>query len=297
MSTTNGFKLPSGAGAVPTADGFISVNTTNHDLVWGSSGSTFVGAIAATGTGTATTCTNQVITAISAVATPTCTTIALSFLPTQGTDTNLLTSGTISGGAATPLCLDANSGATTVGCLFGQSTASGSYWMAFTVSFVPSAGVAATFSQAINVPEIFEFNLPIQAKVTEITFNIIAAAAASTGDLGMYNSSGTLVWHTGSITTTSTGVQTITITTATLNPGQYYWASCESSVSVTATSITTTATAFGAIMGAANSPAHSWGNDATDTCTAGVLPGTITTTNITNQTGNGFVPIMAKLGN
>ena len=35
---------------------------------------------------------------------------------TQGTDTSLLTSGTISGGAGTGLCLDANHGATTVGC-------------------------------------------------------------------------------------------------------------------------------------------------------------------------------------
>src|SRR5262249_13584100 len=37
-STTTGFKIPLGAGAVPTADGFESFNTTNHTSVFGSNG-------------------------------------------------------------------------------------------------------------------------------------------------------------------------------------------------------------------------------------------------------------------
>lgn len=216
----------------------------------------------------------------------------------QGTDSKLLSAGTISSTPALPICSDANAGATTTGCVgAAQITAAGSFWMAFTVGVTPSAGASATLSQAANVPEIFEFNLPYQAKVSEVTFDVIAAAATSTGDLGMYDTTGTLVWHTGSITTTATGIQTISITPVTMNPGQYYWAACESSTSVTFTSISAANAPFSAILGAASSPAHSWGNDATDTCTAGVLPGTITIANITNQTGSGFVPIMAKLGN
>ena len=73
---TTGLLIPSAAGAIPTADGQIAVNTTTHALVTGSNGTTIVEAAAATGTGTATTCTNQVITAISAVAAPTCSSVA-----------------------------------------------------------------------------------------------------------------------------------------------------------------------------------------------------------------------------
>lgn len=77
ISTTGGFKLPSAAGAIPTADSFPAFNTTNHTLVWGSNGVTIVGAAAATGTGTATTCSNQFVRAISSLVAPTCSTVAL----------------------------------------------------------------------------------------------------------------------------------------------------------------------------------------------------------------------------
>lgn len=78
-SPTAGLKLPSAAGAIPTADGFPAVNTTNHTLVYGSNGTTLVSAVAATGTNTATTCTNQAVTAVSGVAIPTCSTITPAF--------------------------------------------------------------------------------------------------------------------------------------------------------------------------------------------------------------------------
>lgn len=91
-STTAGLKIPAAAGAAPTADDFIAFNTTNHTHVWGSNGTTMVGAIAATGTGTATTCTNQFITAVSSLAVPTCTTATLAGaqFANQGTTTTLL---------------------------------------------------------------------------------------------------------------------------------------------------------------------------------------------------------------
>ena len=71
-----GFTLPAGAGFAPTVDGQIATNTTNHTLVYGGNGTALVSAVAATGTNTATTCTNQVITAISGIAAPTCSTVA-----------------------------------------------------------------------------------------------------------------------------------------------------------------------------------------------------------------------------
>lgn len=91
-SVTAGLKLPSAAGAVPTADGFDAFNTTNHTQVWGSNGTTIVGAAAATGTNTATTCTNQFVSAVSGVAVPTCTTVTLAGaqFANQGTTTTVL---------------------------------------------------------------------------------------------------------------------------------------------------------------------------------------------------------------
>jgi hypothetical protein len=79
-SVTAGLKIPSAAGAIPTADGFIATNTTTHAHVWGSNGTTLVGAVAATGTNTATTCTNQVITAVSGTAIPTCNSVSNAML-------------------------------------------------------------------------------------------------------------------------------------------------------------------------------------------------------------------------
>jgi len=90
-STTAGLKLPSGAGAVPTADGTVATNTTTHSLVYGSNGTTLVSAVAATGTGTATTCSNQVVTVVSGIAAPTCTALTSAYLP-------LSAMGTMTGG-------------------------------------------------------------------------------------------------------------------------------------------------------------------------------------------------------
>lgn len=92
MATAAGMKVPVGAGAVPTADGAIASNSTNHTFVWGSNGTTEVGAVAATGTGTATTCTNQFITVISSLVIPTCTTATLASaqFANQGTTTSVL---------------------------------------------------------------------------------------------------------------------------------------------------------------------------------------------------------------
>jgi len=113
-SVTAGLKIPAAAGAAPTADDFIAMNTTTHALVHGSNGTTIVGAAAATGTNTATTCTNQAVTAISAIAAPTCTTLTISYIASasiNGTDTKLQ-SGTGSFSATSLAIGDANGGVT-----------------------------------------------------------------------------------------------------------------------------------------------------------------------------------------
>ncbi len=80
-SSTTGLKVPTAAGAVPALDGSVANNSTNHVFAWGSNGTTIVGAAAATGTGTATTCTNQFVRAVSSLAAPTCNSIALADTP------------------------------------------------------------------------------------------------------------------------------------------------------------------------------------------------------------------------
>lgn len=80
-TAATGFKIPVGAGNIPTVDGLLAVNSTNHTHVWGSNGNTIIGAAAATGTNTSTTCTNQVFTVISGIAAPTCTSLTSGFLP------------------------------------------------------------------------------------------------------------------------------------------------------------------------------------------------------------------------
>ena len=71
---TTGLLIPSAAGAIPTADGQVAVNTTTHANVHGSNGTTIVEAAAATGTGTSTACsTHNWVSTISSIAAPTCT--------------------------------------------------------------------------------------------------------------------------------------------------------------------------------------------------------------------------------
>lgn len=120
-SSTGGFKLPSAAGAIPTADSIPAFNTTNHTLVWGSNGVTIVGAAAATGTGTATTCSSKVVTAVSSLVAPTCTTITSAYVDNSialtGTDINTSNQVTVTHLAA---ALPINQGGTaTTGTLTG----------------------------------------------------------------------------------------------------------------------------------------------------------------------------------
>ena len=123
-STANGFKIPISGSATPVQDGVIAINssTGNHTLVWGYTPgtSTMVAAVAATGTGTATTCSSQVVTAISGIAIPTCTALTSSYLPLSAMGT--ITGGTWNGSTITVAYGGTGSTTFTAGIIRGNGT-------------------------------------------------------------------------------------------------------------------------------------------------------------------------------
>lgn len=92
--TPGNLKLPTAAGAAPTADGGIAVNSTTHTLVFGSNGSTLTAANAGSACGA-----HNWITALSGSAGPTCTQPA--FADLSGVSTVALTTNPLSQFAST----------------------------------------------------------------------------------------------------------------------------------------------------------------------------------------------------
>jgi hypothetical protein len=213
--------------------------------------------------------------------------------PLVGTDAGTATAATISTTVGRPVVSDANGGVTTTGGP-PDLTASGSFWFPMGI-YQPLTGDNHTLS-AIGQPFMHLINLPVPVKVTNVTYNIQTGIAASTGDFGMYSISGTaltLAWHTGSVSTAATGTFTVTLgTPVTLAPGKYYIASCDSINTVIVAGSLRNAAGIELVLGG-TAIAHSHGSNTTDTCTAGVLPGSQTSTNIVNSNSNVFtVPFM-----
>lgn len=186
-SVTAGLKIPSAVGAAPTADGILAINTTNHTHVWGSNSTTIVGAAAATGTNTATTCTNQAVTAISGIAAPTCSTITSSFVDTSlaktGTDINTSNQVTSTHLAA---ALPVNQGGTgTTSTLTGLVRGSGSAMTAAELS-----GDATTSgSNAVTVAKVNGVTygsspstntVPVVTGTNTVTYEALPTAALPT---------------------------------------------------------------------------------------------------------------------
>ena len=121
-------------------------------------------------------------------------------------------------------------------------------------------------------------------------------------DVGVYSLSGTTltrVWHTGALsTTTGNQVCATSLTTTSMQPvTNYYLAYCAdnttSAIGTIYPSSGATSNEASDILGGTNATANTYGHDATDVCTSGVLPGTMTSTNITNSTTNVQIPYVA----
>lgn len=191
----------------------------------------------------------------------------------RGNGTNYV-DGTIQAG-------DLPAGTTPTGCTSNCSYVLGQGDLPVTVS---STGVAlANANQGFYA----RFYNALSRSLGNVCTRVITGVSSTHYDVGVYSisgSTGTLIWHTGSISSaTSNTITCSTVTPVTLPPGAYYEAWCSDSMVATLSGVST-ATLANTL--AAAGPANTYGNDATDTCTAGVLPSTITITNISNSSTN-----------
>lgn len=163
--------------------------------------------------------------------------------------------------------------------------------------FPPVAGSAVLTS---NVGMFYKFENTAVNQLTNACFNISASFSGGHVDIGIYYvapgaSTASLVWHVGAqLTTTAqvmcspaptvSGGSFSTPTSYMMLPGTYYYGYCEDNTTSQISAIVASASQR-AVLG--NGPANTYGTDATDTCTSGALPTTITIANITNQTNSG----------
>jgi hypothetical protein len=136
----------------------------------------------------------------------------------------------------------------------------------------PHASSTVSFSSSANKASLWGVVLSCTLATTQITYDVSTADnTANTYDIGIVNSSGTVVAHVGSTAGTtfapSTGWKTLSwATAATLPPGKYYLAitsSCTSSCAV--------------LEGGSSGVGFTFaGNQAVSVTTGGTLPATVT---------------------
>lgn len=136
-----------------------------------------------------------------------------------------------------------------------------------------------------NQGSYVQFYNTLQRKLGNACVALATASTSGHFDVGVYSVSGTtgtLQWHTGSQSTTTAGTAICATPSAyTLAASTtYYIAWCADNTTATLSSMTTGGNPS---VVATSGTAHTAGLDATDTCTTGVLPSSITTTNISNS--------------
>jgi len=143
----------------------------------------------------------------------------------------------------------------------------------YTVSTVNGATSATTAKSAADTILVSPIYIPFTMSVNSFLLQVTTALGA-TGDVGLYNSDGTLVLNGGSGTlTTTTGLKSVATqqSNKTITPGQYY-------VAVTWNSTT------GVIAGVNIGVAGLIPRSGTITGGGSVLPSSLTLSNITNTT-------------
>lgn len=155
----------------------------------------------------------------------------------------------------------------------------GGYLAPFGMGNAAAAGVSST----ANTPQCSIYEQPFTQLITNITYDYVTGVAASTGDWGIYDTSGNLLTHTGSQVTTTVGGNIVKVAASPaiiLPRGTYVACACASSLTVS----------FQGIGGIGSTVAQSWGTTTASqttnvtavggatSCTAGVLPASTTIT-------------------
>jgi len=165
---------------------------------------------------------------------------------------------------------------------------SGCNYVLTTSDQIAGAGAAGATLSTVEVGQYVQFWNNATRKISNACIQIATLDSGGHVDVGLYSISGTtgtLQWHTGSQSTTTAGAICVTPTAYTLTGGaNYYIAWCADNTTAILEAITSAA-----VIEAAG-PAHTAGVDATDTCSSGVLPSSITTTNIANTSTHLIVP-------
>jgi hypothetical protein len=138
--------------------------------------------------------------------------------------------------------LQASSGSTTVQMFLDMPGSTVSSSASYSIPWLTTntTGTAISFSTTANKAELWGVVLTFPLTTTQVTYNVSTADNTSnTYDIGVLNSSGSVVAHIGSTAGTtfapSTGWKTLSWTaSATLQPGKYYLAITSSCVSTCA---------------------------------------------------------------
>jgi hypothetical protein len=138
--------------------------------------------------------------------------------------------------------LQASSGSTTVQMFLDMPGSNVSSSVSYSIPWLTTntTGTAISFSSTANKAELWGVVLTFPLTTTQVTYNVSTADNTSnTYDIGVLNSSGTVVAHIGNTAGTtfapSTGWKTLSWTSsATLQPGKYYLAITSSCTSTCA---------------------------------------------------------------
>jgi hypothetical protein len=197
-----------------------SAGSTTVQMFLDMPGSNVSNSLTAAGTGS---CTNQVVTSVNSGA-PTCNTVTSAYI-----DSSIASTGTLVSGNYTKA-----SGASS---LADSGVAAGPYSTEWITAY--RAGTATAFNTTGTKIELWGVTLQFPVNTSTLSYNVSGADTTSnTYDLGIYNSSGTLVAHTGAIagsTSMVSGAHSVSwsgTNPKTLQPGKYYLAittSCTSS--------------------------------------------------------------------
>lgn len=129
--------------------------------------------------------------------------------------------------------------------------------------YVDAFTIGTTGGLTANNVYLHEIVVQVPVTATSLRWGMFATATGTT-DIGIYNSAGTLLVHSGATTNVVSSNNSVSIASTALTPGVYYLALCPSNGTDT----------YARIINLFSANPRSPSLLATNTGTAGVLPGT-----------------------